>query len=202
MPYVLRLPAHSPYIPKGIRAIDPIPKALHEPIQIGGEWMVSVINSGIPMDPDMVPRRYAVDLRPEALPEFFGMLIGYGVSDRFREKVEELEPDVHQFFPVELTAKDGLRPEKRYWFLHICNRVDAIDPEETTLPLGPGNRQYKVTSYTVGQPINMVIKREVVAGKCMWMDRRLMDFFFSDELYEFAQENKITKFDGWKVEAK
>jgi len=201
MPYVVSLVPQSPYIPSGLTAIGYTHGTFSKPFKYDEEWISSVLNSGTPMDPEMVPRRHAVDVKAEALPDIFSLGFGYGVTDRVREKVEELEPGVHQFFDIELTTKGGRRPKKRHWLLHICNRLDAIDPEKTTLPLAPGGLEYSVAAYTVGEPIDMVLRKEAIEGKCMWIDRKFMEHFLSDELFDFVEKNGLTKFYSTKVEA-
>ena len=199
MPYIVSLVPRSPYSP-WVDVPGYVTGTFSKPITVDGELIVSVLNSGIPLDPEKVPHRYIVQAKAEALPEIFGLKFGYAVIDRFREKVEELEPTVHQFFDVEIMTKGGARPDKRYWLLQICNRVSSIDPEKTTLPLGPGDR-YVGTNIPSGQPMGMVLRKEAIAGKRMWFDRKFMGRFFSDELFDFVRVNKMTRFDAWKIEA-
>ena len=201
MPYVVSLTPTRPYMP-GVTAVGYTAGTFSTPITVNGERIASVLNSGTPIDPDMVPRNYTVEVKADALPDVFSLKFGYGVTDRFREKVEELEPGVHQFFAVEITAKGGERPKQRHWLLHVCNRVSAINPEKTTLPLGPGGHKYMATEVELGQPMGMELRKEPIAGKCIWIDREFMGIFISDELFDFVQKNKMTKFHSWKVEAR
>jgi hypothetical protein len=41
----------------------------------------------------------------------------------------------------------------------------------------------------------MVLRKEVIAGKCLWIDRRWLPggFFMSDELFDFLTEGKVFK---------
>ncbi len=134
------------------------------------------------------------------MPEIISLRFAFGVTDRFRQKVEDLEPGVHQFFEVEISAKGGEQPKHRYWFLNICNRVDAIDQELTTLPLVHDGLLYSTEGLSVGDDLGLVFRKEAVAGKCMWIDRRVIGtFFFSDELVAFVEENQLTETRTWKV---
>ena len=47
------------------------------------------------------------------------------VSARFRDLIEEIEPGIHQFIPVEFVAKDGSLLGTR-WFWQVCNRLDSV----------------------------------------------------------------------------
>ncbi|CDN93530.1 imm11 family protein [Agrobacterium tumefaciens] len=59
------------------------------------------------------------------------------VSDRFRRIVEAVEPGVHQFIPFQIVG-----PKKAVladmFFMNICNRLDSVDREHTTLLLAHG----------------------------------------------------------------
>ncbi len=56
------------------------------------------------------------------------------VSDAFKDIIERLEPNVHQFFPVEVLYKDGSHARQMYFF-NICNRLDTMDRERATANL-------------------------------------------------------------------
>ena len=82
---------------------------------------------GYLLNPETLPKRYlwASDDLDEFLP-------GFVVSPRFRDLVEQFEPGVHQFVPVEICrTPDGPAVATYYWFI-ICQRVDSVDREHTT----------------------------------------------------------------------
>lgn len=64
----------------------------------------------------------------------FGIL---SVPDRFKEIVEQLEPGVHQFLPVEFVDVEGNHLAHR-WFFIVCNRIDSVDREHSTFVLWKG----------------------------------------------------------------
>lgn len=53
------------------------------------------------------------------------------IPERFKSIVEELEPGVHQFFPVEVVDKSK-QPIAVRWLWNVCNRIDSMDRERTT----------------------------------------------------------------------
>ena len=59
------------------------------------------------------------------------------VSDRFKAVVEQIEPGVHQFIPFQIigTHKSVLAET---WFMVVCNRLDGMDRDHTTLVLYKG----------------------------------------------------------------
>lgn len=56
-----------------------------------------------------------------------------GVSERAKALIEQFEPGVHQFLPVDYNGKGKLL-EHRY-FLFVCNRIDCLDHHKTTMVL-------------------------------------------------------------------
>jgi len=54
------------------------------------------------------------------------------VSARAKEAIEELEPGVHQFVPVEYLDKNGRHLEHRFWFI-TGQIIDGMDREHTTM---------------------------------------------------------------------
>ena len=82
---------------------------------------------GYLLNPETLPKRYlwASDDLDEFLP-------GFVVSPRFRDLVQQFEPGVHQFVPVDICrTPDGPTVATYYWFI-ICQRVDSVDREHTT----------------------------------------------------------------------
>lgn len=201
MPYLIMISTRSPYIPNGLEVLDEKPE-LFLPTWSDGELVLNQIVGGVPLDPEIVPRHFSVDVAGERLPDFFGLSVGYGVTDAFRDKVEELEPGVHQFFPISITAKGGESPKKRHWLLHICNRLDALDPDETDLPVYADSENYDISLLFGSRDFKIAVRKSLVNGKCMWMDRRISGLpFFSNELFSFIDENKMTKLESWSVES-
>jgi hypothetical protein len=87
-------------------------------------------SAGRPIDPTHLPTKIKVEGPKRNLPDVYeaGAKV---VDEKFRAVVEELEPGVHQFFPVELLWSDGSSAGQRYWFF-VCNRLDTVDREKTT----------------------------------------------------------------------
>lgn len=54
------------------------------------------------------------------------------VSARAKDAIEQLEPGVHQFVPVEYLGKAGKHLEFRYWFI-TGYVIDGVDRERTTM---------------------------------------------------------------------
>lgn len=66
--------------------------------------------------------------------DFEGGTGGYIVSQAFRDAVETLDKDVHQFVPVEIQRKDGGLHDKRpFYFLRVTRLLNTINVEASPL---------------------------------------------------------------------
>jgi hypothetical protein len=192
MPYHVSLYKRSPYI-LDVEVLDQPPEWT-ERFEHEGEWIMYRSMSGVPVNPDHAPSRFRVGIPAARLPDLFGLGPSLGASDLVREKIEEMEPSVHQFLPAEITAKGGERPERRYWFLHICNRVDAIDPDKSALRYDERLEKFRTDNVPGGAKPRMVLRKEAIAGMCLWIERRWSGgFFISDELSDFLTDGKRFK---------
>lgn len=112
----------------------------------------------------------------------------WSISDRVRKIIEDIEPDVHQYFPMEIVLKNGSRLDKNYWTLNISTRLDSsIDPERSTcIKAGPDLERFPDNwSYMdpVGVERKITVKKSMVAGRAIWRDARCSDIFISDSLF-------------------
>lgn len=92
--------------------------------------------SGRAIKLDHVPRQMRVDVG-SVIPDYGSSYALKFVSDRFKSVVEALEPGVHQFIPFQIVG-----PKKAVladmWLMVVCNRIDSVDREHTTLILDRG----------------------------------------------------------------
>ena len=81
-----------------------------------------------------------------------------------RAVIEQFEPDVHQFFPVDVVGKNGDLLSKHYLFI-VCNRLDSIDRESMPYEL-IGAR------WNGAGPLNVIIfNRRQIGGAHVWIDK-------------------------------
>jgi hypothetical protein len=138
------------------------------------------------LDADTLPKKMlwgkgsTPDL-PDVLPWFV-------VSPRFRDLVEQFEPGVHQFVPVEIyKSKKGEPVATYYWFI-VGQRLDSVDRERTTFmwkaPVDDPGAGYwydeiydKTTfSFTPVPNAKMVFSNAQVSGNHIWHDPHLLTF--------------------------
>lgn len=142
---------------------------------------------------------------------------GWLLSQAARDLVEAHEPGVHQLFPFEVLKKDGSPIERPFWLLNICNRLDAVAPEASTVvKLGPDLTNdpddwwyqipfpawsagpHKLDSENVGLErgdggaIRICLRGERIAGHALWADSRFKHGpFLSDGLLKAIESAKL-----------
>lgn len=94
-------------------------------------------HAGLPVDGANFPKWVKwSDPNGNPVPDFDGGPF-LNVSEKAKAVIESLEPDVHQFFPVEYHDHKGKSHGTRYWFVP-CNRLDTVDRNHTNMVLLDG----------------------------------------------------------------
>lgn len=92
--------------------------------------------SGRRIKTDHVPKQMRA-LTDGPIPDYAKCYNFSYVSDRFRAVIESIEPGVHQFIPFQIVgARKSVLVDM--WFMVVCNRIDSVDREHTTLVLYRG----------------------------------------------------------------
>ncbi len=89
----------------------------------------------------------------------------YVVSEKFREVVEDLEPNKHQFVPVDLIWKDGTKGPTYYWFFVVA-RIDSCDREKTT-----HHWNEEISRWQTREKSTFVYSLNKVHGNEIWVDK-------------------------------
>lgn len=161
-----------------------------------------------------VPSRVEIGTRRKSLPDFFPITDEIGVSQAFRDVVEELEPGVHQFFPVDVRQRNGKEVEGKYYLFVCCQLIDtAVVAERSDVSKSepsPGSQfwyydllssiQYEEDpSYPIrhsGNP-RVILDSSIIRNKHFWIERRLpRDLFVSNAARDRMQ---IAELEGFVV---
>ena len=110
-----------------IRPIDETEYAnLSDPKPGSGHPYSWTMNDSIAVRAEDVPTKMKLRRVYKKLPCMFVCDAPWMVCDQFRDLVEQLEPNVHQFFPIDiLDLKDEVVGDR--FVLNICNKLDALD---------------------------------------------------------------------------
>lgn len=139
--------------------------------------------------------------------DVFGNNIGpWLVNQMIMEKLEELEPSVHEFLPVDVVSEDRQVEFGRYCYVVISQKIDALDYDRTQFVGGTGyeagvRNKFITRTQTSRCPFPIVLKQSIIAGKHLWRgpDRQDIYYYCSDELQQFCLDNKLTGWDFEKV---
>jgi hypothetical protein len=159
----------------------------------------------------LVPRHYKIRAGTRFY-DWNDFAAGKGVSQRFMELVESIEPHVHQFFPAELFLSDGVTPYgEPFWIMNVTTRVDAIclerstmyergkdEPELTPDQYFTGYSQYVVRAEETDGRIRIQVSvyKDRIQGRALWCDYRFgASIFCSDEMMARMREIGIEGYD-------
>lgn len=157
----------------------------------GGRLLhVHSLKSGRPMKSDHIPTRIqrvgrGLDIFP--LLEVDSCASCLLVNQTFKDILEELEPGVHQFFPMEILIKDQ-KVGDRYW-LNICNRLDSKH-RGLTWPLN----EYGLYRPTREQRASakLVFSEDAIGRHHAWHDKFELGTFISDTFAEKLKAAGLT----------
>jgi len=128
------------------------------------------------------------------------------VSEQAKSLIEEWEPGVHQFVPVDFVDAKGNVLEHRY-SLVICNRLDSVDREHTTFVLSAAKtwaaasdlvrwgEKDKIPSHIdPAKPGRFVFKKSRIGGAHIWRDKHmnLGGIFISDAFAAALRNSGLT----------
>lgn len=156
---------------------------------------------GLKFDPNAYPGGYPtrVDMTNKQKLGHFMIVGGTAVvDDAVREIFETLEQGVHQFIPVDIYLKDGVKAEEPYYNLRWGQSILAILSKESGFD-GNWTRDVK------GRPLDglpahakeLFFSAPAIAGKHMWVNPSIhgpLSIIFSDELMEAFQKIGADKY--------
>lgn len=185
--------------PAGIRSINQEPD---------GGVSFKGFTSGRPCGPNGFPTQMRwkgpLDL---PIPDFDQSTL-LNISARAQSFIEGMEPGIHQFVPVEYLNQSNDLIEIRYFWV-ICNRIDSVDRQHTTMVLRKGKawRTAKdlhdrgefdeIPSHIDPQaPSNLVYNRSQIGDAQVWRDKHIDGGFIliSDEFAASLEQAGLTGF--------
>ena len=91
------------------------------------------------------------------------------VSDKARRVIEDVEPDVHTFIPVNLRDETTGEDYGRYYLVYVGQAIDAIVIEESDFHGGHGREGFEKRRYLSESPRDKrVLDEQLIAGRHLW----------------------------------
>ena len=135
---------------------------------------------------------------------------GFAICQALKDIIEDLEPGVHQFFPMTITGLQSEADIGRYYLLHVTQKLDAIIYDKTAFAIKErfGLEAAKKAGFMLvpdrGPKYPCTLKKDVIAGKHLWrgtvgdkclyrdgFDDLVGIYFCSDELAAAMRKRKI-----------
>jgi hypothetical protein len=165
------------------------------------------IARGEPLTPELLalkPDPYYIEPPDKGdLPDMFDGKRVWTVSEKVKTIIEDLEPNVHTFMPVEPVSRRSKRTFGTYYLLYVGQTIDAVIIEDSKFRDGFGRAGFNEA------PIlsSAVLDGRLIAGKHLWRggigklggggDPFSGYVFCSDEL---ADRLKAASAEGWLFE--
>ena len=136
------------------------------------------MNDSIAVRAEDVPTKMKLRRTYKKLPCMFVCAAPWMVCDQFRDLVEQLEPNVHQSFPIDiLDLKDKVVGDR--FVLDIWNKLDALDEFKSDISwIGKeGSLEGKPVNgygFAVIKPLGkLAVRQAVIQGHHFWGDKWL-----------------------------
>ncbi|WP_298961207.1 DUF1629 domain-containing protein [uncultured Roseibium sp.] len=148
------------------------------------------------LTPDQVPSRVTISGKVSEC-ALFVMAFGGGqwiVSQRFRDLVEALEPNVHNWLPTDLFWSNGQPLPEPYYFLQPGQSLDTVIFERSFFTSGVSTTGEHYVVFPVTSHLMTFDKRKI-NGKHLWKEyyAGYQDTFFSDELVNELKKIRFKK---------
>jgi hypothetical protein len=152
-----------------------------------------LVSSGLsvsrPLSARHVPKvaRYRERYAKPPSPDLFFVDSAVAVTARFRELVEQFEPDLHLFVPIELQFHDGMLMPGEFYFFNANVDVDCILTDNQSEWFkdyaGDGRIQPTINSIQKLTPREINLSRPQIEGRHLWTGGPLGygQLFVSDE---------------------
>ena len=146
---------------------------------VGGLFEAGDLHRGRAIKEHNLPTKFLWELPKDCSPpEPPDMLSGSAlilVNEKAKRIFEELEPSTHQFFPVKIETKHGIKFEN-FFVLNVCNRVDGVNREKSSAEL-------EGIAYLPSKNDDIIVSEKNTKDVHFWVDIHLYDsFFVSDHL--------------------
>ncbi|MEO3474324.1 DUF1629 domain-containing protein [Roseomonas sp. CAU 1739] len=158
---------------------------------------------GIPFDAAAVKTEFWLKTNHRTLGDVLPVLGKWGCSAEFKDLVETLEPDVHQFFPITIRRPNGkpiLRLDGRevgpghYFIMNPLQQVEALLPDHCVAPWGEQRRTIRDVMPDVD---DLCVSRTAIEGRHLWLNKPFIGsglIFMSDALSAAVQAKKLRGF--------
>lgn len=153
------------------------------------------LSVSVPLNPSLIPIRGRIsEAWNRSIPDIFMTPGMNGVSQTFRALVEQHEPNLHQFFPLDLIRCDGTPVEETFFIFNCAVGVDAV--LFTRAPARWVENALGVPFVRAGMSARFELSRPAILGRHLWCGDRIgsNSLFVSNEFLAAMERANITNF--------
>ena len=154
------------------------------------------LSLGLPVGTRRLPTQAKEKSRKKKYPDVFSMPGLNAVSARFRDLVEEFEPDVHQFFPLKLYRKNGNLVEEEYFIFNCAVSFDCVFTAKTDVQWQKLDSPNDYPSLFIKNSRDQVLSRQEIAGRHLWcgLRQKCVGVYVSDAFFTRLKKEKFSFF--------
>jgi hypothetical protein len=132
------------------------------------------------------PLRIRLKSAGKRLPDVMPTAAGSAITQKVIDLIEDIEPGVHRYHPIEVMTKDGAPVAEARFLLNMCSRLDTIYVEKSNVFYA---RDVDMYLYGNGHR-SIFVHKERVAGHAIWHEYKAARDFVSDAFAErFKAQN-------------
>lgn len=158
----------------------------------------SAIEHGYRVIGDTAPKKMLWEGGDNPLPDIIQRNC-LAISPGFRDLVEQFEPGVHQFFPVEIYKARNSDSSATYYWINVCNRIDSIDPDQSNLYWKSNYAGERGSWRKKDGEDKLVFSLRNISDRHLWMDPFLSTHRYFYCSNQFAQAAKAENFLGLEL---
>jgi hypothetical protein len=136
------------------------------------------------------PLRIRLKSAGKRLPDVMPTAAGSAITQKVIDLIEDIEPGVHRYHPIEVMTKDGAPVAEARFLLNICSRLDTIYVEKSDVFY---RQDIDVILYGNG-PRSVFVHKEKVASHAIWVEYKIGDGFMSDAFANGFRARKMRGF--------
>ncbi|WP_305987098.1 imm11 family protein [Roseibium sp. MMSF_3544] len=151
------------------------------------------LSLGIPVGTERLPTKAREITEKKVYPDIMTMPGLNAVSAKFKQIVEEFEPELHQFFPLRLTRKDGSLVEDEYFIFNCTVSFDSLLFQHSEVDWIYSESKNKCPWLEIKDFRVNALSKPAIQGRHIWSNFRLRcpGIYISDAFHRQLKDEKI-----------
>ncbi|WP_444928417.1 imm11 family protein (plasmid) [Microbulbifer sp. SSSA002] len=165
------------------------------------EMAIFGLSTGVHIDPSRFPTKAKEETKKKVIPDIFSMPGLNAVSQRFKDLVEEFEPGIHQFLPLDLFKKTGDPIDGNFYTFNCGKRLDAVLNKHSNVEWMASNEVTGEPELDIDVRYTNYLSAPRIKGHHFWSSdyQRVIGVYVSEEVFKRLKTEKFKyfKFQHW-----